>query len=246
MRALRRCDFCGADAVGTFEIVPPELEPSEDEQRRVVLCTDCRNRLETLLEPLLVYAGATQNGGEARNERNGGEVGSNSRDGIVLERDDETGSNVNEPEGDSGGSAGGERSVESTSEANDRDEGPSPNATESGERPSPNATESGERPSPDAAESDEREPTSTTASSESAANVAQAATGGSDERARPPQGYAKAIRLLRNREFPMEREAVETLIAGAYDLESHETAEIVDHALENDEFLERGETLHRS
>ncbi len=44
----------------------------------------------------------------------------------------------------------------------------------------------------------------------------------------------------------MEREAVETLIAGAYDLESHETAEIVDHALENDEFLERGETLHRS
>ncbi len=63
MRALRRCDFCGADAVGTFEIVPPELEPSEDEQRRVVLCTDCRNRLETLLEPLLVYAGATQNGG---------------------------------------------------------------------------------------------------------------------------------------------------------------------------------------
>jgi len=41
MRALRNCDFCADDAVGAFEIVPPELEPTEAEQRRVVCCSDC-------------------------------------------------------------------------------------------------------------------------------------------------------------------------------------------------------------
>lgn len=57
MRELRTCDFCGGDAAGTFEVLPPELEPTEVEQRRVVLCAACKPTLEELLEPLLVRAG---------------------------------------------------------------------------------------------------------------------------------------------------------------------------------------------
>lgn len=57
MRALQRCDFCDEQAAGTFEIVPEELDPTEAERRRVVLCDSCRAQLETLIEPLLDRAG---------------------------------------------------------------------------------------------------------------------------------------------------------------------------------------------
>ncbi|MEY7850352.1 hypothetical protein AB7C87_14270 [Natrarchaeobius sp. A-rgal3] len=257
MRALRCCDFCGADAVGTFEIVPPELEPSEDEQRRVVLCPDCRDRLEALLEPLLVRAGATRGRDDAEGASAGdgesdspkttvvsanepstrrspshgrtssdGETDSDSRTGITLGRDDEADGNdsdADEPE-EGDGDAESVRSVEASAGTTARAEEPSPNTTDSNERESGSTADSGQ----------------------SATNATSATPSGSGEQARPPQGYAKAIRLLRNREFPMERAAVETLIAGAYDLESHETEKIVDHALEDDEFVERDGALHRS
>ena len=60
MHALRGCDFCDADAVGTFEVVPPELEPAPEERRRTLLCGSCRDRLETLLEPVLERAMANE------------------------------------------------------------------------------------------------------------------------------------------------------------------------------------------
>jgi hypothetical protein len=58
MQALDRCDFCGEQAAGTFQIIPEELDPTEAERRRVVLCDSCRAQLETLIEPLLDRAGA--------------------------------------------------------------------------------------------------------------------------------------------------------------------------------------------
>lgn len=57
MRALRNCDFCGDQAVGTFEIIPDELDPTEAERRRVVLCGSCKDTLQTLIEPLIERAG---------------------------------------------------------------------------------------------------------------------------------------------------------------------------------------------
>ena len=48
MRELRACDFCGDDAVGVYEPLPPEV----GSQRRVALCGACRDTLEDLLAPL--------------------------------------------------------------------------------------------------------------------------------------------------------------------------------------------------
>lgn len=58
MRALQRCDFCGEQAAGTFEIIPEELNPTEAERRRTVLCESCKTQLETLIDPLIERAGA--------------------------------------------------------------------------------------------------------------------------------------------------------------------------------------------
>ncbi|RLM91005.1 hypothetical protein D3D02_04405 [Halobellus sp. Atlit-38R] len=57
MRQLRTCDFCGDDAAGVYEVLPPELSPTEAEQRRVVLCADCLETLEGVLDPLLARLG---------------------------------------------------------------------------------------------------------------------------------------------------------------------------------------------
>ncbi len=57
MRALKRCDFCGEQAAGTFEIIPEELDPTEAERRRTVLCDSCKAQLETLIAPLIERAG---------------------------------------------------------------------------------------------------------------------------------------------------------------------------------------------
>jgi hypothetical protein len=52
MREVRTCDFCGDEAAGTYEIVPPESDP-DGEGRRLVLCAGCRETLASVLEPLL-------------------------------------------------------------------------------------------------------------------------------------------------------------------------------------------------
>ncbi|GGL48100.1 hypothetical protein [Halocalculus aciditolerans] len=64
MHQVRSCDFCGADAVGVFESMPPELDPSEDEQRRYALCASCRDELRGLLEPFIARLQAADADGD--------------------------------------------------------------------------------------------------------------------------------------------------------------------------------------
>ncbi|USZ70630.1 hypothetical protein [Natronosalvus halobius] len=61
----------------------------------------------------------------------------------------------------------------------------------------------------------------------------------------PPAAYGKVLRLLRNRELPMDRADLEGLAAGAYDLESHEVDAIIDHALAKGKLAEDGDQLRR-
>jgi len=55
MRQLDRCDFCDGPADGVYEVLPPAVEADE---RRLVLCADCRDTLATVVEPLLAELGA--------------------------------------------------------------------------------------------------------------------------------------------------------------------------------------------
>ena len=65
MRQLRSCDFCGDDAAGVYEVFPPELSPTEAEQHRVVLCSDCVGTLEAVVNPLLERLGVDTGGDDA-------------------------------------------------------------------------------------------------------------------------------------------------------------------------------------
>jgi hypothetical protein len=52
------CDFCGGTATGAYEVLPAELDPSPDEQVRIVLCDSCRETLNDVLAPLLDRIGS--------------------------------------------------------------------------------------------------------------------------------------------------------------------------------------------
>jgi hypothetical protein len=68
-----------------------------------------------------------------------------------------------------------------------------------------------------------------------------AASGDADEDV--PDEYYKVIRLLQNREFPMERADLTALVTGAYDVSKHECDRILETAIERGVLVERGTTL---
>ncbi|OLZ42424.1 hypothetical protein A6E15_16275 [Natrinema saccharevitans] len=224
MRELRNCDFCDGDAAGTFEIVPPGLEPTEAEQRRVVLCPDCRERLEGLLEPLLARA------------RDGGAAGGAEPNATDDERSD-----------------GGSSAAIAPPSADAAEPGPADADGDSDTDTADSSLEDGITFERDEGGSDTESAVDTAGDDGStaadAADAADSELDRGDDRdgtaTARPAAYAKVVRLLRNREFPMDRRAVEDLAAGAYDLEDREVEAIVDHAVEEGEFVEKGDTLRR-
>ena len=214
MRELRSCDFCGGDAAGTFEIVPPELEPTETEQRRVALCPDCKDRLRTLIEPLLARAGVA------------------SADESTRKRSRESSPNATVSD------------ASDDAEAEPDDDLRAGSASDGADAVTESTLEDGITFERSAAATDDADETAAGngASDESASDTESTA---SDAATRPPTAYSKVVRLLRNREFPMKRSAVEELAAGAYDLEPDEVDAIVDYAIEQGEFVEKRGKLKR-
>jgi len=58
-----------------------------------------------------------------------------------------------------------------------------------------------------------------------------------------PDGYYKVLRLLQNREFPMERADLTTLVTGAYDVSEPQCERILEMAIERGVLIEEGSTL---
>jgi hypothetical protein len=62
----------------------------------------------------------------------------------------------------------------------------------------------------------------------------------------PPEEYYTVLRFLENRDFPVERAEVATVVAGAYDLGEREVGEILDAAVRRGVLVEVDGTLARS
>lgn len=69
------------------------------------------------------------------------------------------------------------------------------------------------------------------------------ADGESDDDEDVPDGYYKVLRLLQNREFPMERSELTTLMTGAYDITEPQCERILETAIERGVLVEDGSTL---
>ena len=161
MPQLRSCYFCGSvgGSLREYELVPERLVAA-GESRSAVLCSDCREKLRRVLEPLIESTEAT---GTDRSEPHATDIG------------------------------------EVTFEAADATAGDAERAT------------------------DDRD-------------------GGADDDD-VPDGYYKVLRLLQNREFPMERADLTALVTGAYDVSEPQCDRIVETAVERGVLVADGSTL---
>ncbi len=222
MRVLRSCDFCAADATGTFEVIPPELNPTDDEQRRVLLCSGCATRLEHLIEPLLERVSGDQTGLESSSASSSSPSPSSSS----------APAEPNPPAEPTTAGASDLNPIVLDSDSSQSTASDSPNVEVESSKTDTEPTAD----RPDSASSDETDDTETD-DGDLEVQAHQTPQSG------PPRAYGKAIRLLRNREFPMERSTVEVIVGGAYDLESHEVTELLEYAIEDGRLREEGSRL---
>lgn len=125
--------------------------------------------------------------------------------------------------------------------------GPEARAATSSDQPAPQTATPGENGAPADSEDTDTDadggPDATAdpadesarASVEDLATEAAAGAGGDT----PPQ-YRRVLRLLRNRDLPMERSAVVALASGAYDIDDAECEAILDAAIERGDLGESG------
>ena len=188
MPQLRSCYFCGSvgDSLREYEVVPERLV-ADGESRSAVLCSDCREKLRRVLEPLVESAESAATGGPDHGTADIGEVTFESGDATV---DDEATTDGRDGDGD-----GDEETVTVTERETDDETGDDGDDTDDGD------------------DSD------------------------------VPDGYHKVLRLLQNREFPMERADLTALVTGAYDVSEPQCERILETAIERGVLVEEGSTL---
>ncbi|SEO61038.1 hypothetical protein SAMN04487948_103481 [Halogranum amylolyticum] len=207
MREVQSCDFCGDDAVGTFEVVPDDLFSSDTDQRRVALCDHCRTTLEGVLEPFI----------------------RRDADAVVNDEAADAEPTVSTTEADETGADDADRS--STSAAVD------PTARAEGIA----IGREGDSETVEGGETDESDPLST----DDGVGVVDEDADEASEIGEEPDQFRTVMRLLSNREFPVDRAAFEELTAGAYELEDEHVARIVDHAVDRGVVVDDAGTLKK-
>ena len=268
MRQLRRCDFCGGDAAGVYEVLPPEVSPTEAEQQRLMLCSDCAGTLETVIDPLLERLGV-ETGGET-STAGGATMGSSdpedrpeapepqNREAADVDSAD-TGTVSETTSSQAGGSGSDDFNGASASERADQ---PQTDDAAFGAEPDPGPIEWGTS-GPDSDTTEEPAATDGAAGTEAddggadAADTADATAvdpdgnegetdaAGGDGVGEEPEEFRTVMRLLGNREFPVDRGAIVELAASAYELDEQHVHHVLDYAVDRGVIAEDGHTLRR-
>lgn len=223
MADFEACYFCGSVPEGSlreFAVVPRALEPTPDEQASVVLCPTCREKLTALLEP--VVAAAT-------GERDGPSPTPAEGTGADRDADDA-------PSGDRPPAPGG---------TDDADGPPGEGVTFGGGGTADRGGASG----PTDAGSHRSAPADGPGSSRDVG----AGTGRRDPYEAPhddvvgedSETYGKVLRLLKNREFPVQRAEIEEVAASAYELDPREVSDAIDAMVQKGLLIDEGGALRR-
>lgn len=256
------CDFCGARAAGAYEVVPSELDPTPEEQVRVVLCERCRTTLDSVTAPLLARLGAggatpdpaadpaqstlessADDGDDADTEgpEDGAQASARSEN-PVSPADDAVIIDSGTPRTGRGNEGGADDAERRTMDASDV--AAVRRATAAEQDPAPD--DSGPEGADDEEASDDGGADTDTADGADGADGADEAETDTDDepagqeghpdrsRSGEPEEFRTVMRLLNNREFPVDRAEITDLASGAYELEVSEVEAIIDHAIERD------------
>ncbi|SDL89510.1 hypothetical protein SAMN04487949_0093 [Halogranum gelatinilyticum] len=217
MRAVHSCDFCGDDAVGTYEVVPDERIRTDADQRRVALCSHCYDTLETVLEPFLDGASATDEDAAAAEEPADDDDGV---DGVGDESENDADEPATNAAIDTDARAEGIAIGRSKDDEGDEDD---PLAASDAILNGQSASEESAEP----VEPTDDEPAASETPTE-------------------PKQFRKVMRLLNNRQFPVDRAEFAELAAGAYELDDDHVAEIIDYADERGVIVVDGGVLRKN
>ncbi|MFB6127845.1 MAG: hypothetical protein ABEJ79_11210 [Halolamina sp.] len=191
MADLDACYFCGApDDLGEYAVVPDRYVRAGADQRRVVLCSDCRMKLTRVVRPLA----------DRLDEAVGGDD-----DGDDLP---DAGPTADAPTGDDPAADAQGVTIPSANPGVAADEG---GDGDGGESEAGNGPRDGSRDAADAT----------------------------------PDHYRTVMRLLSNRQFPVDREEVAVVARNAYDVTEAELNAVLSHAEAAGDLVVDGDQVRR-
>ncbi|MEF8886635.1 MAG: hypothetical protein V5A30_02425 [Haloarculaceae archaeon] len=274
MDRLSSCYFCGTALDEPLQDYPLVAGDTGEHGAVVTLCPGCHHKLETVLDvvvgegedlPALEDADRVALEGESPAALTEPEEGEDAPDPIALgdgKQDDSEGERgANDVDSASGadrmGPGDGTDDDSSLSEAATADE---PNRDEAGEEsPATDGADPAIDTGPDTSGSGDGVEPPTAGGEETTGRTDDATTAGDTaaegERGTDPERevtatvsaleYNKVMRLLQNREFPVDRAEIETIATSAYDLSERECAAVIDLAVDRGLVVERDGQLVR-
>lgn len=279
MADLQVCYFCGSgpdDDIGEYAVVPPALEP--DEQQSVALCPDCREKLTSVMDPVVdaaeayarknAGAGGARDDGDAPAGSRAGEPAAGPGDGRAGERGDAAAgvSGADSGHGDAG--AASDDAVHPSSPGDvevDGEDGVTVDPADVGSGSA--AGGGGSAPGGGSAGGTGGKPGDGTDAGADIMGGGDEGVGGDEggndvpaESAavrdqphaddelvgRSNEAYNKTLRLLQNREFPVERHEIEQVAASAYQLDPQEVSDAIDALIRKGLLTQEGAQLVRS
>jgi len=266
MDRLASCYFCGTamdDTLREYRVVPAELRDDDDDVTTATLCPSCHDKLERLLAPVVGAAGgdgATLDARRQSPEPAGGRP-AEARSGTAEPDEGAAGpaDGGDEPAGDehSGGTDPDLVDVDGPlagGTAPDEDDDKRVRITHTGGDDEATGGE-GESASVGGSEGEsDEEAAGGEERSEEKGGSERASGGGADAGSGEPDParttvsaleYNKVMRLLQNREFPVDRAEIQTIAANAYGLAESECAAVIDLAIDRGLIAEQDGQLVR-
>lgn len=219
MADFEACYFCGSVPEGSlreFAVVPRALDPDPDEQASVVLCPTCREKLTALMEPVVAAATGERDGPASTLDERAADPVDGETDVPAADRTATGSGDADEPSGE--GVTFGDAGPAGREDATEPTDSGSPRP-ESSDGPSSAGDDAGRRDPYEAAHDD---------------------IVGDDS-----ETYSKVLRLLKNREFPVQRAEIEEVAASAYELDPRAVSSAVDTMVQKGLLVDDGGTLRR-
>lgn len=224
---LASCYFCGSvEGLKEYPVIPQDLYPPDEAQRTIVVCPSCREKLGAVLEPIFEYLDSP-----ASTRSKEGRTSTQSRAAPETtpapEQSPTTAETTSPPPAETGQSTANptpqRESGVSTNGADEQPEGEIPQMLEDGH-------ETNDRRYTDSRGAGYRwEP----------GEEKESSNGLSD-------GAKQVARLLQNRDFPVDREAIEDLANSAYGLSRETSVEALDALIDRGYITESEGVLHKS
>lgn len=252
MPDLSACYFCGAAAdaqVREYDVVPGAAD--ESLRSTATLCPGCREKLETVLSPVVRGAQPSDEPVDVRLEAVEAADADAAASAPTLEVEsedilaaaDRSRDAADDEAVDADAEAASNDADEETTSSDETDAAADPFAGPGGGSGTDGIAFGGGTDASASSGADSETESELTGDADSTAggsDAAAASTGGSAGDVDRPDAdtYNRVVRLLQNREFPVNRSEFSELASSAYDIPADECANVIDYAIERGELVE--------